>query len=204
MRKGDRNIEQFLTWYQSQLRYLNPKKKKTVQTLKMVEEVESSKGKMIEYDTQKKNPVYHLGSSDGPGIIITPIVLKGTNYDEWARAMRRSLIAKRKFGFVDGTIKQPVEPDQLEEWIAVHSMLVSWISNTLEASVRSTLGDYDDASLLWTHLKRRFCVVSGTRICQLKASLSDCKQKKTEGVVVYYGILNKIWDEMVTYMKIPQ
>ncbi|XP_026395722.1 uncharacterized protein LOC113290326 [Papaver somniferum] len=170
----------------------------------MVNEIESSKGKVMEYDTQKKNPVYHLGSSDGPGTIITPIVMRGNNYDEWARAIRRSLIAKRKYGFIDGTIKRPEDPDQLEDWIAVQSTLVSWIGNTLELSVRSTLGDYEDASLLWAHLKRRFCVVSGTRICQLKASLSECKQKKTEGVAIYFGRLNKIWDEMVTYMKIPQ
>ncbi|XP_026431504.1 uncharacterized protein LOC113328696 [Papaver somniferum] len=168
-------------------------------------EIESStKGKSIEYDMQKKNPVYHLGSSDGPGIIITLIVLKGTNYDEWDRAIRRSLISKRKFGFVDETITEPEDCDQLEEWIAVQSMLVSWISNTLEPSIRSSLGDYDNANLLWTHLKRRFCVVSGTRICQLQASLSECKQKNKEGVAVYFGRLNKIWDELVTYMKVPQ
>ncbi|XP_026384313.1 uncharacterized protein LOC113279882 [Papaver somniferum] len=167
-------------------------------------ETESSKGKNIECDMQKKNPVYHLGSSDGPGIIITPIFLKGTNYEEWARAIRRSLIAKRKFGFIDGTITKPEDSDQLEEWIVVQSMLVSWISNTLDSSIRSSLGDYDDANLLWTQLKRRYCVVSGTRICQLKTSLSECKQKKAEGVAEYFGRLNKIWDEMMTYMKIPQ
>ncbi|XP_026445322.1 uncharacterized protein LOC113345883 [Papaver somniferum] len=163
-----------------------------------------TKGKDIVYDSPKKNPVYHLGSSDGPGILITLIALKGTNYDEWARAIRRSLIAKRKFGFVDGTIKQPEDPDQLEEWIVFHSMVVSWINNTLDSSIRSTLGDYDDAGLLWTHLKKRFCVVSGTRIRQLKSYLSECKQGKSESAAVYYGRLNKIWDELVTYMKIPQ
>ncbi|XP_026435026.1 uncharacterized protein LOC113332446 [Papaver somniferum] len=167
-------------------------------------ETDSSKGKNIECDMQKKNPVYHLGSSDGPGIIITPIVLKGTNYDEWARAIRISLIAKRKFGFVDGTITKPEYSDQLEEWIVVQSMLVSWISNTLDSSIRSSLGYYDNANLLWTQLKRRYCVVSGTRICQLKASLAECKQKKAEGVADYFGRLNKIWDEMVTYIKVPQ
>ncbi|XP_026380001.1 uncharacterized protein LOC113274816 [Papaver somniferum] len=129
---------------------------------------------------------------------------KSTNYDEWARAIRRSLIAKRKFGFFDGTITEPEDCDQLEEWIAVQSMFVSWISNTLEPSIRSSLGDYDNANLMWTHLKRRFCVVSGTRICQLKASLSECKQKNKEGVAVYFGGLNKIWDELVTYVKVPQ
>ncbi|XP_026432474.1 uncharacterized protein LOC113329865 [Papaver somniferum] len=157
-----------------------------------------TKGKDIVYDSPKKNLVYHLGSSGGLGILITPIALKGTNYDEWARAIKRSLIAKRKFGFVDGTIKQPEDPDQLDEWIVFHLVVVSWINNTLDSSIISTLGDYDNASLLWTHLKKRFCVVSGTRICQLKSSLSECKQGKSESVVVYYGRLNKIWDELLT------
>ncbi|XP_026398145.1 uncharacterized protein LOC113293918 [Papaver somniferum] len=83
-------------------------------------------------------------------------------------------------------------------------MVVSWINNTLDSSIRSMLGDYDDAILLWTHLKKKFCVVSGTRIYQLKSSLSECKQGKSESVAVYYGRLNKICDELVTYMKIPQ
>ena len=55
---------------------------------------------------------YYLGSSDGPGNIITPIQLRGDNYDEWAQAMRRSLMAKRKFGFVDGTIAIPKTDEQ--------------------------------------------------------------------------------------------
>ncbi|XP_026410687.1 uncharacterized protein LOC113305914 [Papaver somniferum] len=172
----------------------------------MVEETskDGEKGKQPEHDSSKKNPVYHLGSSDGPGILITPIVLRETNYDEWARSIRRSLIAKRKFGFVDGTIKEPTDPEQLEEWIAVQSTIVSWIKNTLDSSIRSTLGDYDDVALLWTHLRKRFCVVSGTRICQIKLSLSECKQGKSESVAVYFGRLNKLWGALVTNMKIPQ
>ncbi|RZC74234.1 hypothetical protein C5167_049711 [Papaver somniferum] len=64
-----------------------------------VESSKGTKGKDTDYDLPKKN--------------------SGTNYDEWARAIRRSLIAKRKFGFVDGTIKEPTDPEQLEEWVAV-------------------------------------------------------------------------------------
>ncbi|XP_026397593.1 uncharacterized protein LOC113292991 [Papaver somniferum] len=153
----------------------------------------------------KKDPVYHLGSSDGPGVIITPIILKGTNYVEWARAIGRYLKAKRKFGLVDGTVKKPTgDVDQVEEWSVVHSMIVSWITNTLDSSIRSTMRDYDDANTLWTHLKNRFFVVSGTRTCQLKSSLSECKQGNSEPVAVYFGRLNKIWDELITYMKTPR
>jgi len=103
--------------------------------------------------------------------VITPIQLRGPNYDEWARAIQTSLQAKRKYGFVEGKITKPTTPEKLEDWNAVHSMLIAWLLNTIEPSLRSTLSYYDDANSLWTHLKQRFCVVNGTRICQLIASL---------------------------------
>lgn len=56
---------------------------------------------------------YYLSTSDNPGNIITQVQLKGDNYDEWARAMRTALRAKKKFGFIDGSLKPPSE-DSLE------------------------------------------------------------------------------------------
>ncbi|KAL5832051.1 hypothetical protein ACOSQ4_017405 [Xanthoceras sorbifolium] len=97
---------------------------------------------------KKVDLTYHLGSSDGPGNIVTPIQLRGEKYDEWVRAFRTSLKAKRKFGFVEGTVPKPTTEEKLEDWIAVHSMLVSWLTNTIEPSVRSTLGEYDNVQLL--------------------------------------------------------
>ena len=82
-------------------------------------------------------------------------------------------------------------------------MLVSWITNTLEPNICSTIGEYDDANLLWTNLKNRFCVVNDTRICQLKLSLGLCKQEKNEPVTTYFGRLAKIWDELHTYITVP-
>lgn len=41
---------------------------------------------------------------DHPGITIHHVEFRGHNYEEWARAMRLSLLAKNKFGFVDGTL----------------------------------------------------------------------------------------------------
>ncbi|XP_073017921.1 uncharacterized protein [Primulina eburnea] len=152
---------------------------------------------------KKLDMTYHLGSSDGPRYIINPIQLHGENYDEWARAIRTSLKAERKFGFVEGTVPKPTTEEKLEDGITVHSMLVSWLTNTIESSVRSTLGEYDDSQLLWNNLKNRFCVVSGTRVCKLKMSLGECEQGKTETVAIYFGRLSKIWDELITYVKVP-
>lgn len=85
---------------------------------------------------------YYPGSSDAPGNIIMPIKLRGSkSYDEWAASVRLALMSKRKFGFVEGKIKEPMDPDRLADWIVVHSMLVSnslcnqllEISTTLES-----------------------------------------------------------------------
>lgn len=50
---------------------------------------------------------YDLSSSDNPGSVISQPLLKGSNYDEWAMNLRLALVARKKFGFVDGTIPQP-------------------------------------------------------------------------------------------------
>lgn len=58
----------------------------------------------------KKTPSpYDLSSHDNPGSVITQVQLRGENYDEWAKAMKTSLRARRKWGFVEGNIKQPEE-----------------------------------------------------------------------------------------------
>lgn len=63
----------------------------------------------------KSDPVYFLGSNDNPGNLITPIQLKDDNFDEWSRAIWMSLNAKRKLGFLDGTIPKPTTADKLAD-----------------------------------------------------------------------------------------
>jgi len=60
--------------------------------------------------------------------LITQIQLKGENYDEWARSLRTALRAMKKFGFIDGSIKKPLDDStDLEDWWTINSLLVSWI-----------------------------------------------------------------------------
>lgn len=50
---------------------------------------------------------YYLHPSDNPGSLISPVQLKGDNYEEWVRSMRNALRAKKKIGFIDGTYTKP-------------------------------------------------------------------------------------------------
>ncbi|KAK2996506.1 hypothetical protein RJ639_024954 [Escallonia herrerae] len=146
---------------------------------------------------------YDLTTNDNPGIIITQVQLKGENYDEWARSIRTALRARKKFGFIDGTIKRPDEnSSDLEDWWTINSLLVSWIRNTIEPTLRSTISDVEVAQDLWTDIKERFSVVNGSRIQQLKTKLADCKQKGLT-IVNYYGKLKMIWDELANFEQMP-
>ena len=49
------------------------------------------------------NPLY-LHHVENPGAMLMSEVLTSENYHAWARSMKKALIAKNKFGFVDGSI----------------------------------------------------------------------------------------------------
>ncbi|KAJ1410810.1 Gag-polypeptide of LTR copia-type [Sesbania bispinosa] len=117
---------------------------------------------------------YDITSNDNPGSLLTQFQLKGENYDERARALRTELRARKKFGFVDGSIKCPEEgsPD-LEDWWTNNSLLVSWIMNTIEPASRSTMSHMEVDKDLWEDIKDRF------------------------------SVLKKLWEELSNYEQMP-
>lgn len=92
-----------------------------------------------ETNNTKLDPIYFLGSNDNLGNLITTIQLKENNFDDWARAVCMSLNAKRKLGFLDGTIPKPTTADKLADWRTIHSMLDSWLCNTMSPQVHSSI-----------------------------------------------------------------
>lgn len=68
-------------------------------------------GEKIEPSTPTKtdpSSPFFLGTHDRPGDQITSVKLKLDNFDDWAHNVRVALRSRRKFGFLDGTIKGPV------------------------------------------------------------------------------------------------
>ena len=67
---------------------------------------------------------YYLHPSDNPGALITSVLLRGDNYTEWATELSNSIQAKRKLGFLNGSILKPTTEPDLSRWLATNSMLV--------------------------------------------------------------------------------
>jgi len=87
-----------LLWYQSH-------SQNSTTTLTMSDK----KGTEDGFSQRKTISPYDITSLDNPGLSITQVQLKGENYNEWACSFRTALRARKKFEFVDGTIKRPDE-----------------------------------------------------------------------------------------------
>ncbi|CAM8934142.1 unnamed protein product [Rhodiola kirilowii] len=86
---------------------------------------------------------YYLHPSDHPDLFICPVIFKGNNYDEWVITMQNSLCAKRKLGFIDMSLNPPdaseTTPPTIDDWSIVNSMLVSWVIQSIDSSLRSSI-----------------------------------------------------------------
>ena len=144
---------------------------------------------------------YDLSSSDNPGSVISQPLLSGPNYNEWAGNLRMALKARKKFGFVDGTIPLPGEDSEdLEDWWTNNALEVSWIKLTITEKVRSNLSHIEIASDYWEHIRRRYSVKNGQRVQRIKAELAMCRQQGTS-IEEYYGKLKKLWTSLAEFRQ---
>ena len=150
-----------------------------------------------ESNASVSNP-YFLHPSDNPGALITPVILKGDNYSEWATEFWNSVQAKQKIGFLDGSTIKPLTNPELARWTAANSMIVGWIRTSIDPPVRSTVSHVPDAFLLWESLKSRFSVKNSVRKHLLEDEITNCKQNG-DSVLTYYGRLSKLWEEIQSF-----
>lgn len=135
---------------------------------------------------------YDLTSNDNLGSIISRPLLRGDNYEEWAINLETALYSRKKFGFLDGSIKPPTEgsPD-FDDWKPINALIVSWIKMTIEPKLLSNISHKPIARDLWEHIRKRFRVTNGPRIQQLRKELANCQQSGLS-IETYYGKLTKI------------
>ncbi|KAB2630179.1 hypothetical protein D8674_007698 [Pyrus ussuriensis x Pyrus communis] len=65
---------------------------------------DASSGSKFNAKADASNPLF-IHHSDHPAMMLVSKPLNGDNYSTWSRAMKISLSAKNKLGFVDGTMK---------------------------------------------------------------------------------------------------
>ena len=152
-------------------------------------------------ESSASNSPYNLHSSDNPGALITPVLLRGDNYSKWAVELWNSLQAKQKIGFLDGSVLKPTTNPDLARWTSTNSMIVGWIRTSIDPQIRSTVTHVADASKLWESLKQRFSVKNAVRKHLLQDEITNCKQNG-QSVLEYYGRLSKLWEEIQNFKPV--
>ncbi|XP_074305338.1 uncharacterized protein LOC141640433 [Silene latifolia] len=133
---------------------------------------------------------YYLGSHDVPSLSITHVLLRSDNYEEWSGSVKQSLKLRHKYGFVDGSIKQPTDEFLLDQWVVVNCTLVQWLMRSIDLSNKSSISYFEEVRLLWDDLAERFLSVDSSKIHGLKARLHDCIQ--TKDLSIYANIRSHI------------
>ncbi|XP_057950971.1 uncharacterized protein LOC131145804 [Malania oleifera] len=149
------------------------------------------------------NP-YRLDHGDNPSLPLVPDLLTADNYTTWSRAMCRALRAKNKLGVINGTFSRPSSTSDplFDAWEQCNDLVVSWLHNSINPSLKSSIALVDDAAQVWKELQERFTQSNGHRIFQLKKALTGLTQDH-DSVSVYFGKLKTLWDELLLYDPLP-
>ncbi|PKI51170.1 hypothetical protein CRG98_028457 [Punica granatum] len=156
-------------------------------------------GKGVEYESLS---VYAVNPSDYTGVSLINYKLTGSNYLTWSRAMLTALTTKNKVGMIDGTVPRPSEDDpNRARWDVCNALVISWIFNTLDNELQSSIACATVAQALWEDLQERYSQGNETRIYQLKAEIGNMKQEGMS-VMKYYSRLKTLWDKLDNYLEI--
>lgn len=146
------------------------------------------------------NPFF-IHHSDHPGLVLISKPLNGENYSTWLRAMTIALYAKKKLGFVNGTIKAPsaeTHPNDYATWSRCNDMVHSWIVNSISPDISDSVIYYTTAREVWEDLRERFSQSNAPRIFEIQREIAYHRQEQLS-VSIYYTKLKSLWDELSSY-----
>ena len=97
--------------------------------------------------------------------------------------VRKSLIAKNKLGFIDGslTLSSPIvdSPSAIQAWIHADNIVRTWIINSVSPMIQASVIYRDTTLEIWKDLKETFCHKNGSKIFNLYKQISELHQGET-------------------------
>lgn len=61
------------------------------------------------------------------------------NWYTWYNAMKLSLVLSAKLGFIDSSIKKPLDSLEREAWFTINGLVLSWIINSIITDIAYTI-----------------------------------------------------------------
>lgn len=161
----------------------------------------SGDGSTLSKPLDPSHPFY-VHHSDQPGCTLVSTKLNGTNYQLWSKAIIHALTGKNKIGFIDGTIQPPSsekKPEEYAQWNQCNSMILSWLTNSVEADLAAGIIHAKTAQQVWSDLRDQFSQKNAPAVYQIRKSIATIFQG-TMSVAAYYVKLKSLWDELDSYL----
>ncbi|MCH85748.1 flavonol sulfotransferase-like protein, partial [Trifolium medium] len=155
------------------------------------------------YQNDTLNP-YFMHPNENPGNVLVTPLLSGPNYHSWSRAMTVALRSKHKLHFINGALPRPHDDDRDSiAWDRCNTMIMSWISNSVDPEISQSILWMDTASEIWKELKERFYQGDVFRISDIQEEIYTLKQGDAS-ISTYYTKMKKLWQELDNFRPIPE
>lgn len=152
--------------------------------------------------TDLQNPLF-MHPSDGPLSISVPKLQGASDYRAWRRSFEIQLLAKRKLGFVDGSVtRSTTDGVEASQWDTCNNMVISWIHNNISENIKSSVLFINTACDIWKQLEKRFSLTNGSRKYKLNKDLFSLKQNGMK-VSDYFTSLSSLWEEIDSMNMLP-
>ena len=151
------------------------------------------------------NPLF-LHHAENPGAMLVSEPLIGENYHAWVRSMKKALVAKNKFGFVNGsiTLSSPLikTPAAVDAWIRCDNMVGSWLMKAVSPQIRVSITYRDTALEIWNDLRDTHSQGNGPRVFQLQKDIALMCQGNSS-ITNYFTQLKLFWDQLQNFRPTP-
>ena len=156
----------------------------------------------VQDPTQNPSSPYFVHPNETPSISMVSEILTGPNYYTWARSMRRAMIGKNKFGFLNGTITPPDQFHPLyPAWERCNNLIHTWLMNSLSPAIKKSVDAIENVGDIWRILRERFSQGDLTRIGRLQHELYALQQGALS-VSAYFTELSGLWEELDCYRPV--
>ncbi|XP_057981102.1 uncharacterized protein LOC131166525 [Malania oleifera] len=94
--------------------------------------------------------------------------------------MKRALRIKNKLGFIDGSIREPIDPDSslMDHWLRCNDIVITWLQNSMSVDIKCNTLYAKTAHQLWVELEHHLAQQNAPRIYEIKQGIAALMQQQ--------------------------
>lgn len=149
-----------------------------------------------------------MANSNNSQSPLTNLMLNGTNYIQWARAVKVGLGGRSKLEHITGLVEKPdgtttTVINKNKDWIAMDLCVMSWIFNTMEPKIYGIFAFSNTAKELWDSLFEMYGNSNNSsRVFEIQQNISSLKQGHDQTFLEHLGTFKQQWEELRQYRPV--